>query len=580
MSIMCSMFLGSFLLISSALAADIQFEGRIDISEFDAKYVRSSWCIFSDGSSSTAANGISTSLSGENAEQTDTFSHRGTTYLRRKIGWNSKETSSSFSLNFAADSAAFSNHEQYDKGRCSYRTWDGQSTSAENKLKAKAAFIVPNNVWAIRIRSVEKSVGGVTQIDLFNDDYVVDEKGQSSLQKVGFAKFDGSMDGQYFLVNPSADGLENFVYLDLEYNSNMLAANNLNLEFKVDFISANECLSDLKGLSYTDLLNRNIQDNKIESALVNMACMMNENYIKHSLATMHLSKLDDFFVKLNDVEKRIQSMINDKSKAKDLKSLDVLLSLIDKVRFYYSYEILKESVGLLSQKIDFKGVKIDSLYYIEILRRRGVSYLFNMLDNFSSSLKTLKAKQTGPFIQLDNDSSIKFDIFMKTLLPMEFAGFSSANKLIYKPQFLALYSYESLELVVARVEKSFEELKGSSEEILSQDSLTIPQTDLLIEKIRNLSNELRLYVMTFEQFKGQADTGDSVKDIIDARRLYLTQIETIFNIDLKVVAGGVKEYYLRHFEDPAFKNIKVGDKKYKDVREFINDFEKIIAEVQ
>ena len=566
-----------FMIISfSAVAADIEYSGKISIAEYEAKTVRSSWRIFSDGDSRTYTSEISSKGSGNEGALYETFSHRGRQYLKRKVEWKNEQNANSMVLRFESGDANFSGHQEYDKKTCSYKTWKGNSTAAENVLTARAAFSVPRNVWAIKVTSTTESLYGASTLILSNDDYVLTEKGEE-IGKKELSTFGNNKVGRYFIVNPSIEGKENFVYLDFVYIAKTLHANKFNLSFKVEFLAAEQCLSQLDGLNFSDMLERSITGLKLDDSLINLACMLNTSYVKHNLGIMHINGLPELFRKLRDVERKTEALINSESTSKDLESLNIILKLIDKVRFYYSYEILKETMSMLKHNVSYQGKTLDSVMYMEVLRKRGVLYLAEVFDNLHNTIDKIKSSE-NPIIEISENDALKFDVFLKTLLPLEFRGFERSHALIFRPEYLSSYAFNNLDLSVKRVLVQWNSILDLSQKLFLNREISQTQIARFEDELREMIDTLRFYQQQIEIFK--LSSGDVEIDPLLARRHILNQIESLYVINLKSLVGVVNTYFYKHFEDPEFRNIRVGDKTYSHVSEFILDFENLLKEVE
>jgi hypothetical protein len=561
----------------SLYASDIHYQSKINIAEFDAKSVKYSWCIFSEGDSNTSTGTISNQASGKENSHIETFSHRGNTYLARKVQWKNQESKNGMTLNFKAESSSFGSRKTYDNKTCTYKTWMGQSTSAETTIVAKAAFVIPKNVWAIRIISETQRLNGVTTLTLSNDDYHKLENDELLIKKA-FFQFEGTTQGKFFLVNPSYDEKDNFVYLDLNYVSKSMLANEFNLSFRVEFIAAEQCLSDLKGLDFIQVLEQRIKGNDFENALINMACMLNTNYVKHNLGTMHLNGLPKLFEKLRNTEKLITQKINSQSSAHDIETLQVLLKLIDRVSFYYGYEILKETMSMFHHQIDYQGKRTDGFLYFELLRRKGVIYLYEIFENLIRSVKTLK-QQDRVIIEIPQNESLKFEVFLNNILPLEFKSFARAHELIFRPQFLASASFDNLDSIVNNVNLNSDTLLKTSRNILLSQEVTFNQLERFEYELRLMSNDLRFYTQVIESMK-LGDHNGSTNDYIAARINLLNQMEQLYQVKIIALISSVEKYFFKHFEDPEFKNIRIGGKQYLEVKDFIEDFSFLMDEVK
>lgn len=560
-----------------ALAADIQYQSRINIAEFKAKSVRNSWCIFSDGDSQTTSGQISSSGEGNEGSNLETFSHRGIQYLRRKVEWDSKQGDNGMVLSFNAEDANFDANQKYDKKTCTYKTWKAKSTSAEIVLKAQAAFLVPKNVWAIRITSRKNELRGVTGISLSNDEYV-QENNKHVLKRKGFYNYNGDHEDRYFLVNPSHTEADNFIYLDFEYISKTLHKNGFDFTFNVEFISAEQCLTDLNGLNSTDLLHKKIKNNLYENALTNLSCMLNPQYIKHTLGIMHIQGLGNIFEELKDIEKTLTKEVSHNVSAKEMETLDIILKLLNRVRFYYSYEILKETMSMVLHNVNHQGKDIDSLLYLEVIRRRGVLYLFDIFANLLSSTSKLK-EQEGPFLTIPDRERVKFDIVFNSLLNNEFKSFQKSHELIFQPKFLFSQSFTNLQSSVHNVLGQSDILLSTARKVLLSEEVLISQIETFESELLLMSDYLRFYASQMDNFKLSTNT-DSPDDYLSARRELFNQMELIYQVNIVSLVTEFEEYFIRHFEDPIFQNIDLGKKQYTDPREFIADFKQLIEEVQ
>ena len=570
-------FSSGMLLTMQIKATEINVSSRVDISEFDAKYVKSSWCIFSDGDSSTNTSTLSASLSGENNKYTQKYSRRGKTYLSRKIQWDSATTNKSFTLSFHADDANFQASEKYNDSTCSYKFWKAHTSSAETQLTAKAAFRIPKNVWAIRINSETVAHGALQEMALFVNDYIVKENGEEKLEKKKFFNFDESVKNKYFLTNASTLDKDNFVYLDFKYIKKTATSSDLDVKFRVDFISAEECFRDLKGKTFIDLIHANMDDTKLESGLVNMACMLNPKYIKHSLSTLYLYDIRDFFNQLTRLEKKVDTAIIAETKEKNLATYTVFLKLIDRVRFYYAYEILKETMNLLTKKVSYNGETMDSLFFIEVLRKRGILYLFAIYDNLLEDFEGLAPTPGSPFISIELDTLKKINLFKEHFLPYEISGFRKAHALIYSPKYLSISAFNDFKVSAERAASVSNSFVVDANIILTSNRISTAQLNLLKSRLRSAIDQLRLYVVAFDRFQNQI--GGQSLSIHDSRKRLLSQLDYTFQLNMKGLITNLGDYYIKHFEDPVFQNIKVGDKYYENVIDFIKDFEEIIKEV-
>ncbi|MFP5491558.1 MAG: hypothetical protein ACLGG0_08660 [Bacteriovoracia bacterium] len=566
------------LTIDISFAVEIEYQGRINIAEYQAKTVRHSWCIFSDGNSSVDTSVLSRHASGSNNSHYENYSHRGTSYLKRKVEWTNTKDENSINLHFTADSAQFSAHQEYDKKTCSYKTWKGQSTSAETILKAKAAFVIPKNVWAIKISSNQEHLQGQLAINLSNNEYIIDESGEEKLLARSFHQFSSSQNERYFQVNPSFDGGENFVYLDMIYKSRTLVAQEFLLDFKVEFIANEQCLTELKGRHFADLLTQQIKSNELESTLINFACMMNTDYVQHVLGQLHLHGTNDLFSKIAQVENSAIKSIRESSNANDREKLALILKLSERMRFYYAYEILKETMGMLVEQVDHNGQSVDAWMYLELLRRRGVLYLAEVLEHLSLAGKQQLAQNSGPVITFSHSDRLKHEVFFQSILPMEFNSFKKANELIFKPLFLSADYFYHLQRSIERISTLSTYFITTYGTQLTQ-SITRATLEKMNDDIMSIAKELRLYSQEVEVFKITQLT-DAPQDWVQARRLLLQQMELVFQMNLASLSTEVGTYFKRHFEDPIFKEIRIKGKRYENAEHFLKDFEQLIREVR
>lgn len=578
---MTSKTLKHFLLLAtfstSAFAADVEYSGRINMTEYFSKEVRKSWCIFSDGNSRVDSKEISQTAHGQSQELFDTYTFRGVNYLRRKVEWESQSNERSFTINFLAADANFSASQKYDKSTCTYKTWMGQSTSAETKLTARSAFLIPKNVWAIRIIHHQDTSGGEVAINLSNLDYAQQKDGKIALVPTQLSSFNRSSTDQYFLVNPSTGSEENFVYLDMVYQSRTLNANSLNLKFTIEFIAAEQCLKELGKEHFSNLINRKITQNLYDDAFINMACMLTPTYVQHTLQQLHLNGAGDFF---KDIKKLETSLIEgnlSEQRARDRDTIRLFFNLTDKVKFYYSFEILKEAMNMLTQKVHYHEQSVDAWMYLEILRRRSMLYLVDILVSLDKNLARLP--RNSALIKLSTDENVKFDIFLNDILPIEFRGFERTTTLIYRPQYLGADHFENLQHSVDQLLKKSKSFLHNTQLLTDQSPLTISQVDQTRFEIKELIKAIHTYTQQIEKFR-ITSTSSNGFDWINSRRELINEFEKLFQLNIVALKDEVGEYYLRHFEDPTLRSIEVNGKKYSDVRDFIQNFEQILLEVR
>lgn len=555
-----------------SLCAEISFESDVNYAACFEKKIKYNYCLFSRGDSDVESKTLSTSMKGESANDSKTIVYAGKKFLQRKVEWNSEETANSFNISFHADKSEFKDSVKYDKKYCSYKLMEMQSSSARNYLSAKAAFKVPRNVWAIRIHSNDNNVGSNVKINLFNNKYVANDKtGAVELKSQKFYEFGDDLNNQYFLVNPSTIEFDNYVFMELVLKNNSTREIDFNLNFTIDFIAATDCLTQLESKNLNQIIFSEIQTGKIDQAYTKLACMMTPNYIKHVLSSLNFDTFGSLFGKLNQLEEKITLGAETEN---GLSNLSVFHALLDRVRFYYSYEILKELYSILTNKVSYRGKSVDSLTYLELLSKRGVLYLSDILESLKDDFNDLKKTRTY-VLKIDPLVKTKVDIALNHILKAEMVGFENSHKLVYKPMYLARYQFNGLERIVNDIISSVNTITIQGNDLVFENS-NISRLDQLIESVQNLNRLLISYSLQFNSLRTYQD----VDDLIEKRLKLLTEAEAIFNINIKTLLLEFDEYFVRHFEEQEFMNIKIGEKTFSNVRDFIDDFESIVEEVR
>ena len=554
---------------------DISFQTKIDISQFDHKKVSAIWCIFSSPESSTFTESLQGSWQGTKQQQVQRFVKNGHEYLARKIHWDSAQTDNTFKLVFKADSSHFQGSHTHDRHTCTYRTWRGQTSSASNVLTANAAFVIPKNVWVVRIRANKKEDQSLTNVRLYNLDYSTSsDNAHKTLIKRAFYSFDGNERYKYFLVNPSIDGTDNFVYLNLTHVSKTMQADKLDLSFKVDFLARDECLSSLKGVTLSEILLNEVKNSGVNAAIVNLSCMLSPLYIVHTLSNLMIHGVSDFFRQVDQLEKVITKKVKKNLDRSSIDSFAVLNVLLDRVRFYYAYEISKDLMGLLASNTD---LGLDGLQYLETLRARGVLYLTAVIDELMATTERID-QGSDLFVEMNIRDKNNMSIFGQNLLAMEVADLAQAYHKLPIPNMLSRNHYQQLLAAVERLKVSYHGFNANLTPFMKKPhDYTTAVLRTIQDDLHELLIALENYTMAWEKF---ADNLLAVKNepaqIADAHKRFLSEIEAMFNLNIVGLHKILTEYFKHHFEDPIFANMKTAGKVYKNPSDFMADFNKLL----
>ncbi len=556
---------------TAPFAQEIEYSSSINVSQVKSKLVKHSRCIFSEGYSDLTDGQINSSATGASNNHVETFNFRGTDYLSRKVDWSSDLTKKSITLNFRSGSARFEGSRTYDEHTCTYKTWESASTSALTKLRARAQFLIPANVWAIKVKSNNTDLKGHSIIKLGNKEYDKDGK----LTEKAFSEISEGRFGRYFIVNPSADGNENFVFLDFSYTSQTMNANDFELSFEVEFIADEQCLGKLEGLDVAEVMTRDLKKNRYENVLTNMACMLNTSYVRYNLAMLHFAGVDTYFQKLQQVSVNLD-VHDPKRTADEQEAVNVTKKLIERVRFYYTYEIAKDTMGLLLNKVEYMGVKVDAWGYLEIMRREGVLDLAGYFQGTERILSQFKGQDGTPFIALSSGDRKALEQLFR-FLELSMNGVADHHKKMYRPKHLSAAMFKELDGAAERMKGQWGILQGSLNGAFSEEVLTESSLQVLQEGLRTMAQELRYYGAQIERVRPTKGDGGPA-DLKTSRQEILKQVETMYRINLGPMIAGLGTYFTRHFEDPVFKDVSINGKTYKDPRDFIADFEQLLKE--
>jgi len=572
---LCLLF--SFLVAPLKGYSDISFHTKIDIAHFESKTVKSSWCFTTNGWSKTFNSSISKSLTGDTAQYTQTYSAHGKQILARRISWDSLTTERSFYLNFNSGSSSFEGATNFDSRKCSYKTWRGSSAAASNVLVGKAGFIIPKDVWLIRVHNDFNRKYSATEIKLFNKDYERKE-GKNKLIKKEIASFRAGENNKYYFVNPSTDEFKNLVYLELNHVNNSTWEDNLKFNFKIDFIGRDECIKNLTNIQSNNIIWNNIENDRFEAAITNLSCMLTPQYVKHILSNLFIFGIHDFYDELDKIEKHLSSKKEMFEEMDNLNYYSIVLKLINKVKFYYSYEILKDIYILL--KYESKE-ELNGLQYLETLRTRSLFYIKDLLSSVDKTVKKSYDSATSYKIKLTESELLKIKHLIQYVLQMEINSVGDAIKILPRLNILGVSHFGVLTQRTQELINAYLNLKKNIDLLLKNNqNYTVNFLVKIRKDIRSVFYSLDQYTMAWESFKqNYSSAQNDSNQIITDHREYLAQIETLFSINILGLSELLKIYYLNHFESNQFKSFEVNGKQYKKIDEFIIDFEQLMEEI-
>ncbi len=572
-------FTGLFSLPSIvAWSQEVQYHSSIFVEEMYEKHVKNSACVFSDGNSEVVSSTLNTDVSGTNHKSTKELKRRGKTYLSREVDWSSRADEKSLILNFHADNASFNDDEIYDDHTCSYKYWQGSAVAAQNQLKATAAFLVPKGVWTIRIKSlVQSSPGSLTVLNMSNEDCAKDSLDCSKLEKKRLPTFEYNGES-YFIVNASSEKYENFLYLDVDHIKNSLSEDDLQLSFKVDFIAAEDCLDKFYETdSLTQIVNY-LKTENIDQVIVGLSCMLNATYVAHTLSFVQIYGTNHFFEEIFNLEKYVQNGQSLQNQDQGVYAkFGVVEALLDRIHVYYSYEILKDIYGMLSASVDVDGKKIDSLFYIDVIERKGVLHINNYLNDLEANLNKLLQVNSSVF-EIVPDLKLQSDIFVNNILPVEFKYFVSMHEKMIRPNFVSQHYYAEVDRSVQNIWKKSQNFLELNTMLLKQPKVTKVSIEKSIYLIKELYSSLQDYSSSFARLKETylEDEETAPQNFKEKRKRLLAQLRLILDVNLESMLNLVGNYYKHNFEDPIFSSKKINGIEYQSVDDFVRDFRRFL----
>ncbi|MDD0854142.1 hypothetical protein HBN50_13600 [Halobacteriovorax sp. GB3] len=548
---------------------DINVSSKLDVASLDVTTVKKSYCIFSDGDSSTSVDSLSSKYSGESGDYQQVYSAHGKTYLRKNIQWNSQTSEDSFKLSFLSSKSKFSDTQNLQDSHCTYRYRKVSLANSSTVLSGNASFSVPKGVWLIRVKTDDKFSNKPFSYSLSQSDYKDDFLEEVDFYTYSRVTYSNEM---YFIINASVENIDQLVKLNFKYESTSSAELDLDFNFKVDFISANECLSTLDNKKISDIF---ATHEKIEKSLVGASCMLNTAYVKHFLSSIHVYKIKDFFEELDAANLRIKKSISFNHQNRDFERYQLFANLLDRIKFYYSYEILKESYSMMTNYIDYDGHQIDQLLYIDILRRRGVLYLFDVFDFLIKKIEEIENRTA--VTRLDEDTKKLLRVYYSILLKKESELFEQSHELIRPPTFLSSYYLSNITSSAKIFSSKFEALIRKMNDIRTNDFILTSSLKNIVEDHRDLVNALRVYDLEYERFYDEVPKFDNY---VELRVNLLAELEAIYRVNIESMLLNVSHYYRKHFEDSDFKRIVVGGKTFATIDEFISSYDELVKELR
>ena len=562
-------------LVSININAYIQLSTKLSISEYEEK-VRKSWfyCIFASGNSKAYKTEVDLNLSGENQDYIQKWNKFGREFITRRIEWDTNKTNQSFKINFYSE-GLFLNKEnelRMNDRTCSYKYWKSNVSNIKNILISKADFKIPENVWVIKITTEDdNSTIAETKINLFNKEYTNEDT--ENLYDKKLYSFDASSMEKYFIVNPSVEGIDNYISMDISRVKNDVSDDRFNWSLNLSFIGQQKCLLNLNGKNLEEILQFSIS-NKYDKTIENLSCFLSPKYIKHILSNLYLYGVGDFFETLDLLRKKIK--INQSNNFHEMEKVQIIDKLLNRIKFYYSYEISKDIMYLLEYKDNFN---LNGLEIIEKLRFQGISYLNSISMKIFDMLKRIESK--GNWLNLiTNKELLGLKILGLNSLSQEINSIVRMYGNIYKPNLVSSSHFDMIETSIKRLERNYLDFNENLRSLLENKESTKSQLEATLNSLKHFDISILYYSRKWESFNLKMFVPhNNIHDVLNSHKSLLVEIEKYFNINVKALRMNLNEYFKKHFEDPSIKDLFHGEQKeFNSLDDFINKFEKVIGE--
>ena len=576
--------------LSISINARIRLSSRLSIAEYEEKFARGGlFCIFTSGNSKAYKTEIDLDIQGESQNHIQKWNKFGKEFISRRIEWDTNKTNQSFKINFYAEGLSLNEKHVLirESKSCSYKYWKSNISNIKNVLKSKADFKIPKNIWVIKIKTEDNnSTGAITKINLFNQEY--EKENSDKMFKKKLYSFDSTSIEKYFIVNPSVEKTDNYIHMDILRSKNDVSDDRFIWSLDISFIGQKECFYNLEGKNLKEILQFSI-DNKYDKTIENLSCLLSPVYIKHILSNLYLFGVENFFDALDLLRKKLKINPNDLNDIHKIEKIQVIDKLLNRIKFYYSYEISKDIMYLLKYKDDYE---LNGLQIIESLRLQGTTHLSHISIRISQILRKIKLEE-GFINSITNEDMIKLRILGENYLSQEIYGIVQMYNNIHKPKIISSVYFNNLEQSIKNLEIDFLNFNNDLKLLLKESNSTKSQLSTVIESLRILKHSMLNYSQYWESFNQKMFTPDNkIHEILISHKSFLSQIEAYFQINIKSLSLNLNEYFKKNFEDPALKDLFINKKdnsisnaqerldnnQFDSLDNFINEFEKVIKE--
>jgi hypothetical protein len=339
--------------------------------------------------------------------------------------------------------------------------------------------------------------------------------------------------------------------------------------FKVSFISGENCLDDINRRTISEVLSGLQSSSDLKQGVETLACLLSPTYISHVLSNMHLFDINRFFNALDEASYAFD--VNNADKLSSDNSAYVFSELLQRTRFYYAYELSKDVMSLMEVKRE--GVSdLELLFAFKSYDREYImDALYLCMDGLNEAAKGAK-DFTNLNMSEQHLSGLKY---VNNIIGEEFKNIEDLA-LLRLPQ-TALLS-----------RKHFDTLRSATGQLMDRYAIYHSALDALLEQpqghsyltLEKLSDQLNLLIFRFQKFEQEWNKiFDLMKERGSSRDYdsFIAELEKMYSLNLYAFYANLDRYYLKYFEDDEFKKIKVNNKDYTNIKDFIDDFKLLIS---
>ncbi|MEI8347687.1 MAG: hypothetical protein WCG27_09475 [Pseudomonadota bacterium] len=575
-----------------------QMSDTVDVSEFEGSRSKHWWCLLSDEQSKVSSKKISLQSSELSGSTQQLINRLGGDYSIKSIKWESGMKDDTFELHFQSTPTTFSADRRYDDTNCSFKLWSAKAVASSTTFRGEGHFVVPRNVWLIRVRFLNFFDSGGTMVNMAQYLPGSSNGGTETAgapQEVPLNHYRGYGE-RYYLINATSRQLENIVKIKIEHINNTLKSSQVDLKIKIQFVTQTDCLNTIGQKTVGELLWQNLKrdptlDNAfLERALINVACLGNENYIRHNLANMLFYQIPVFFRETRALEDWVTSRYQDLSPAQAVGNGDTRENLfhvfhqtVRQLRYYYGYEIARELYGAFTSMSESpRGGKLNALQILELLRYQGMHGLVTLAT--AGHAITYRAVQQhgenlrGPVSADDLDNLTNLLKFLKADIESKHQAFTT----IYKMSFLGRNYFQlrgqSLNDLEQRRQAAEEGLKLWRQNNQNMGGITLKLAGDLNREFLNLNNTLSDYGIALSYLRCTENPLGNPEEIVKGYRDFEKSAIAIFYENVLVLQQVLDEYYLENFEHESLRQTPINGRVFATPGEFINEFKKFIGE--